>query len=291
MKKIAEKIYVYLLFLVGVVLFILILKEGLSYYSLPLTKRFFSPLHNLLKPSGKLGHAYGIIGSLMMIVGVGAYMIRKRSRKFARLGKLKYWLEFHIFLCTVGPMLVLFHTAFKFNGIVSLSFWSMVAVVLSGFIGRFIYVRIPRTIQGRELELEELNARDENYTRILREKYRLAEESLNKLDQFTRSERFKHVSLGNLLGFIIKDYFEGRKILRSIKLSIVLTDYNHKTYREIIKIAKNKISLNRRIGMMETMRSLFRYWHIFHLPFAILMFLILFIHVGVTIAFGYKWIF
>jgi len=51
---------------------------------------------------------------------------------------------------------VLYHTALKFGGIVAVSFWSMAAVVLSGVIGRFIYVRIPRTIQGNELSVKEL---------------------------------------------------------------------------------------------------------------------------------------
>lgn len=32
----------------------------------------------------------------------------------------------------------------------------MVAVVLSGVIGRFIYKQIPRTIQGRELNIQEI---------------------------------------------------------------------------------------------------------------------------------------
>ena len=63
---------------------------------------------------------------------------------------------FHIFLCTLGPILVLFHTSYKFGGLVVISFWSMVAVFLSGIIGRFIYIQIPRTIEGRELSLNEI---------------------------------------------------------------------------------------------------------------------------------------
>jgi hypothetical protein len=51
-----------------------------------------------LKPSGSLGHGYGIAGSLMMIFGVSIYMIRKRVRRFFNIGYLKHWLEFHIFL-------------------------------------------------------------------------------------------------------------------------------------------------------------------------------------------------
>ena len=39
------------------------------------------------------------------------------------------------------------------------------------------------------------------------------------------------------------------------------------------------------------MQKLFRYWHIAHLPFALIMLIIMVIHVGVTLAFGYKWIF
>ena len=72
--------------------------------------------------------------------------------------RLKYLLEFHIFLCTLGPIMVLFHTTFKFGGIVSVGFWSMVLVVLSGVIGRFIYTQIPRTIEGRELSLSEVKS-------------------------------------------------------------------------------------------------------------------------------------
>ena len=111
-----------------------------------------------LKPSGIVGHGIGIFGSLFMVVGVISYMARKRYRFMSRMGILKYWLEFHIFLCTLGPVLVLFHTAFKFGGLVAVSFWSMVAVFLSGIAGRFIYLQIPRSIEGRELSLNEVRA-------------------------------------------------------------------------------------------------------------------------------------
>ena len=67
-----------------------------------------------------------------MLIGVGFYMARKRFRSLGRVGLLKHWLEFHIFLCSLGPVLVLYHTTFKFGGLVALSFWSMVAVFLSG---------------------------------------------------------------------------------------------------------------------------------------------------------------
>ena len=39
----------------------------------------------------------------------------------------------HLFCGVVGPVLVTFHTSFKFNGLVSVAYWSMVIVMLSGF--------------------------------------------------------------------------------------------------------------------------------------------------------------
>jgi hypothetical protein len=153
MNKTAHRIYIAILSIIVVVVFAAIVNYGYAYYKISMEERYFHPEHAALKPSGLLGHGMGIIGSLFMILGVSLYMARKRYRIFSRLGFLKHWLEFHIFLCTLGPILVLFHTSFKFGGIVAISFWSMVAVFLSGVIGRFIYIQIPRTIEGRELIL------------------------------------------------------------------------------------------------------------------------------------------
>ncbi|MCB9293922.1 MAG: hypothetical protein H6559_12495 [Lewinellaceae bacterium] len=54
---------------------------------------------------------------------------------------------------------------------------------------------------------------------------------------------------------------------------------------------RNEISLNNRIGRLQAMQKLFRYWHVAHLPFAIIMLVIVLLHVGITLAFGYKWVF
>ncbi|MCK7519121.1 MAG: hypothetical protein MZV64_16030 [Ignavibacteriales bacterium] len=57
----------------------------------------------------------------------------------------------------------------------------MVAVFLSGIIGRFIYIRIPRNIEGHELSLNEINGFRTNVAEIARNNYNLDEESYNIL--------------------------------------------------------------------------------------------------------------
>jgi hypothetical protein len=181
MSKVAHILYLATLALIVLLVLVMIGYAGFSYYNLPVEERFFHADHPGLKPSGIWGHGYGIIGSLLMIIGVTIYMARKRFRLLSRLGILKHWLEFHIFLCSLGPILVMFHTSFKFGGLVAISFWSMVAVFLSGIIGRFIYIQIPRTIEGRELSLNEVRAMKKDVGEIARNLTSLDEHSFSAI--------------------------------------------------------------------------------------------------------------
>ncbi|MFI5237462.1 MAG: hypothetical protein ACHQLA_05970 [Ignavibacteriales bacterium] len=291
MNKTLHKIYVGSFFVVGISVTILLAVNGYQYYTTPLEERFFSADHTLLKPSGAWGHGFGIIGTLMMIFGVGLYMLRKRYRKFFNIGYLKHWLEFHIFLCSVGPVLVLYHTAFKFGGIVSVSFWSMVLVVLSGVVGRFIYLQIPRTIQGQELSITELNSMKEKLA--LRIRSVLSEDSatLAGFERISSADRYKSFKLSTSIGFFIRDYFSTKQLLNLFKKRMKLLGLNKTEREELIEAAKSEIVIARRIAFLRTSQKLFHWWHIFHLPFAISMFVIMVIHVIVTIVFGYKWIF
>ncbi|MBZ0199864.1 MAG: hypothetical protein K8H86_08350 [Ignavibacteriaceae bacterium] len=291
MNKTFHKVYIAAFFVIGISVTLLLMVYGYNYYSTPIEERFFNASHKLLKPSGVVGHGLGIIGTLMMIIGVVIYMVRKRFRAFFNLGYLKHWLEFHIFLCTVGPILVLFHTAFKFGGIVSVSFWSMVLVVLSGIAGRFIYVQIPRTIQGQELSIIDLNKLNDDINNRLLNEYKLDTSLLSEFDHLKRVTKYSAAGALTAFIFVIKDYFEIKVVLRKFKKEIKKLSLPSSSKKEAVKTAKQKLILSRRIGLLRTMQKLFKYWHVAHLPFALIMIIIMFVHVAVTIVFGYKWIF
>jgi len=291
MNKTLHKYYVGLFLVVGISTTILLGINGYQYYSTPLEERFFSPDHVLLKPSGAWGHGFGIIGTLMMIVGVSVYMIRKRYRRFFNIGYLKHWLEFHIFLCSVGPVLVLYHTAFKFGGIVSISFWSMVLVVLSGVVGRFIYLQIPRSIQGQELSINELNSMKEELALRIRNVLSEDSSTLSEFEKISSSDRYKSFGLSTAIGFYIRDYFKTKHLLNLFKKRMKFLGLNKSEKDELVSAAKSEILMARRIAFLRTSQKLFHWWHLFHLPFAISMFVIMVVHVIVTIVFGYRWIF
>jgi hypothetical protein len=246
---------------------------GYSYYNTSLEERFYHPRHTWFKPSGAFGHGLGIIGTLMILFGVSIYIARKRYNFMSKQLRLKYLLEFHIFLCTLGPILILFHTAFKFGGIVSIAFWSMVAVVISGVIGRFIYIQIPRTIEGRELTLNEVKGLKTDLSSALEEQPQIDSETQEFILSITNAEKpsFKDF-------YKLKRDLKGKNIPKEDRLYIQ-------------KLVKDDISLSGKIARLHTMQKLFKYWHVAHLPFALIMLIIVIIHVAITLAFGYKWIF
>jgi len=289
MNKTAHFIYVSVLIAIIVITTIVLIFWGASYYQTELTERFYHSNHKILKPSGPVGHGLGIIGTLMIIIGVGGYMLRKRYRSLGRIGILKHWLEFHIFLCTLGPILILFHTAFKFGGIVSISFWSMVAVVLSGVIGRFIYIQIPRTIQGRELSLKEVQEMKTDIGTVLKNSYQL-DEKLHTVIAHSLNTNRGPIQGGYLKRELLRST-QNRMAVNKVKSVVRLSHLSKKETRQVLKLVKNELRLNGKIDRLTTMQNLFKYWHVAHLPFALIMLIIMVIHVIVTLTLGYKWIF
>jgi len=157
------------LILIWLVVAAVSLLPGLGYYVTPIQERGYSDLHEQFSPAGIVGHGFGVVGTLLLTVGVILYSARKRLERLSKLGNLKHWLDFHIFLCTLGPFLVVLHTSFKFGGIVSIAFWSMMAVVLSGVFGRYVYVWIPKTLNGRFLSVQSIQEQKEHLIKSIHE--------------------------------------------------------------------------------------------------------------------------
>ena len=246
MSKTAHFLFISLLILVVLITFMFLFINGLNYYKTDLGERFYHPLHESLKPSGSVGHGLGIVGSFLMITGMGTYMARKRYRIFSRLGLLKHWLEVHIFLCTLGPLLIIFHTALKFGGLVAISFWSMVAVFMSGIIVRFIYIQIPHTKEGRELTQNEIREIRGDVAVTIRNNYNLNEECFSLISNSVKRRVGLYES--NLLKSIIKSAARDRKKIREIREELIFENIPRKENPQFItqlhyKHKKNFITL------------------------------------------------
>lgn len=284
--------FLLVLYLAGFVALGYVAVLGWDYYHLPLAERPHAEQHTDLKPGGFVGHGLGIVGSSMILL-LFLYSARKRGKFGLRFGRMDRWLDIHIWFGIMGPLFITLHTAIKFHGLVSISYWSMMAVMASGFIGRYIYLQIPRDESGHALSMAEIENTIEGLSDMLQRDYDVTPEVIQTLSR-------------RALGGTVPDRTGPSALLALVRYDITrpirnwrLKAYVRKLYpsipskatAEILALAKEKASLTRRRAVLRVINSIFHYWHVIHKPFAVVMIVIMFVHIVVVILMGYQWIF
>jgi Fe-S-cluster-containing hydrogenase component 2 len=102
-------------------------------------------------PGDQLSTYCGLIGTGLMIIAA-IYPIFRRMKVFRWMASNTMWFDFHLMAGTVGPAFIALHSVIRLDSWVSAAFWSMVIVVVSGFLGRYLYTQVPELASGAELE-------------------------------------------------------------------------------------------------------------------------------------------
>ena len=260
--------------------------DGWQYYFAPQDVRAYTDLHPLLRPSGPVGNVLGITGLLLMVVMHG-YSLRKRFRFMKNLGSVTTWLEFHIFCGFFGPVLITLHTSFKFNGLVSVAYWSMLIVVASGFIGRYLYVMIPRSIRGRELSGSELDERAATLKAQVVDAG-LGDDTIDRIHAFEAAVIPKTEAEATWSGLLFGELGAKLRLIKLRRYARRHGEDRHLVDEALASIAE-RAKLLRRIAYLKKTKRLFDLWRVYHKPLAILMALIVILHVATVAYLGYAW--
>lgn len=230
------------------------------------------------------GHWLGIVGTLLMVSTEILYSARKRIRWLKWAGPLRWWLSAHILTGIVGPFMVLMHTAFQFRGLAGLTMGLTALVVASGFLGRYFYTAIPRSMAGAEASAEDLTAqikRAQEEIAGLSARRSAAVRALIEADA-----NRKRKQRGDLMLVLARSWDEWQYRRRL-----------HSQVRRLEKIEKQKLSdveamlarrrnLERQVRTLEAARRLLSLWHIAHVPMGLALFGSAAIHAGAALYFG-----
>jgi hypothetical protein len=288
MRMVHRTILTLLSLAVGIAVF-WVVENGYDYYSSALVERPHLEQHSDWKPSGLVGHGLGILGSIMLLT-LFMYSFRKRVTIARSWGKLASWLNYHIFLGIAGPILITFHTAFKFSGIVVIAYGSMLAVALSGFIGRYLYVKIPHHVDGIEKSREEAAHERLRYMDALVEEFTLNQSQTDSIRQLAMEDRMEQggvAAVASLVGDDLLGWISRWRVSRKLKAELNL---NRAQVRRLRQLIRQQVRISRQLAFWQTAQRLFHYWHVFHKPFAYTMIVIMIIHVAVAISLGLTWI-
>jgi hypothetical protein len=239
----------------------------------------------MAEPSGghPFGHVLGIIGLLLMLMTETLYTLRKRTRWF-RFGQLRLWLSFHIITGIVGPWLALLHTGFTFRGVAGLATGLTILVVISGFIGRYIYKAVPRTVNGAIVARKALNGQ------VVQLQAELEHWAITQSDpvqavvaQYCATIRQDEMTTWAVLARFIHSLRAKRQLRRMLR---PLEQTDRRRIQQIEHLLNRRQELDRQIASLKTAQRLLRQWRYLHIPLGLTLFTTIAIHVGATIYFG-----
>lgn len=237
-------------------------------------------------PSGghPFGHTLGIFGAILMVMTETLYSARKRL-PFLNVGRTRHWLSFHIFTGIVGPALVLVHTGFAFRGFAGLAMFLTVLVVASGFLGRYIYTAVPRTLAGVEVDRRALQAelarqRQELLTWSAGRSQRLQALIEQETDMVLDSV---DLSLQDILARRLQEWVGQRRLRRAIRR---LEREEQARLADVERLLRRQRRLQRQLRSLAAARRLLGFWHMAHVPLGLTLFTAVAIHVIATIYYG-----
>ncbi|MBI2932722.1 MAG: NAD(P)-binding domain-containing protein [Planctomycetes bacterium] len=127
-----------------------------SYYALPEAQRVAHAMHDLLRASGPIGLAFGILATSVILTNL-LYLPRRAFLGSWIPGSLRAWMTCHLATGIVAFLLVLFHAGMMPRGTVGgYAFYTLGVLAITGAIGRYFYTFVPRAANGQETAMEKL---------------------------------------------------------------------------------------------------------------------------------------
>ncbi len=259
---------------------------GYDYYILELDDRPDHHNFQRLKPSGDLGYLYGVTGTILIFTNL-LYLVRRRLTRLQGLGSMRTWLDLHVFTGLVGATVVAFHSSFQARSFLNqVTAVSLVIVVITGIIGRYLYAFIPRPeLHPYEDALEDLD----HLIPGIAEQLRTAVAAHKPIE--TRS-------VPSILK-VLRALPAWRRTAHARREAVELIVFNSPALAQMQPRLRRRVKRRARKVAREAMRqvyavaadSILRTWRALHRLFAIAMICTVITHIVVAWMYGYRWIF
>lgn len=272
-----------------VVVLVAINVAGAPYYLRSIAERVRHPMHALLRPSGLVGQSAGIVAFLVFVF-LWLYPLRKKAKWLAWAGAVGNWMRVHIVMGLTVPVLAAVHAGWRFEGLIGLGYLSMFVVALSGLVGRYLYVHIPRSRDGLELTMEEVaGERRALVTNIAAATGMVPAEVERRLAG--DASGYEGLDPLRTIARMVADDLRRARTLRELRAELSRPRAGRPPLAggdlaEAMRLARRELALTQQVRMLEATRRVFGYWHVAHRPFAITALLAVVVHVVVALVIG-----
>jgi hypothetical protein len=208
-----------------------------------------------------LGHLFGIVGAAFIIAAL-IYPYKKRIRGLK--GKSNP-LHPHVYLGLTGAILVTLHAAGRSSIIGMLVYLTMFLVVMSGVVGRILFVKVNRSLKNQKEDAQALRASFQTLK--------------TKIDPRICSKAFRFDTAVATSYEDDVDEIEAEADPNEIARC-----------REFRILAESIAEKEEVIQVYDRTKSLFRFWNAVHVNLSLVFFSLLIVHVFATIYYGLRWL-
>ncbi|MFO1328933.1 MAG: hypothetical protein U1F56_16360 [Rubrivivax sp.] len=239
-----------------------------------------------------VGYTLGLVGGVLMLVLL-LYPARKYLRVMRNAGRVKGWFWMHMVFGIAGPWLILVHSTFRIGSLnAGVALISMLVVVASGVVGRFLFVRVQQRLEGGQASLDERRRQLGLADDEARSMFAFAPDLLQRLQAYEAavlpaSPGAAAMTLPRLLAVPLRDALEQRRchalLRRHLAERAAAEQWPADLQRQ--RGARARRALRRyfdavlQVAHYTLFDRLFALWHVAHLPFVVLLAVSAIVHV------------
>ena len=232
-----------------------------------------------------MGLLYGSMG--LVAIFLLMYYGRRKRAYYASKASLQAWLSSHVYLGLLTLLLIPLHAGFRFGADVhTLAFLLLVIVVLSGMVGTYLYLALPRRFTEFGAELAHAGI-DRDFQKIMRQMRALC---TDKSDAFVAKceEEIRQGMPLKPMGWQLM--WQGQPAataspqrLQALQTYITtLPEHEHTDFQRLAVLATQKHELQKRLASQMRLKNLLDVWLYIHLPVSITMLVAVAVHLLVV---------
>jgi hypothetical protein len=238
---------------------------------------------SFLVPYEGLGYALGVAGLAMMLTLL-LYSVRKRWSPLVAAGPIGAWFQVHMALGILGPTAILFHANFRLGSLnANVALACMLAVSLSGIIGRFIYTKIHHEYLGRVASVAALRSASGERGQALAGVISIEPEVGHILSEFREralgSSSARGGQVRTLLSVGHRARVARRRALTLYRDAAAQRPEGLPRRADVRRALTLHVRTIRSAAEFESYERLFALWHALHMPFCVVLFAAAAVHV------------
>ena len=244
----------------------------------------------LITPQHGIGYLFGVLGTAFMLI-LFIYSLKKRISSLG-IGSVKTWFRIHMFFGIIGPLFILFHANLSLGSLNSnVALFSMLVVMFSGLMGRFIYGRIHYGLYGELANLKELKENFDQQKERADLYFSLIQGAKEELISFSNDVLTPSAALiDSIKRFLIIRWKSERAFWKITRLSNVYINQcalgdkwgffrKRRMQIQIQRRAREFLNQTVKFAEFNFYERMFSFWHLLHIPLVIILVLAVIMHI------------